>query len=1356
MNSIPGAYDSFWDDLFGNDDCINFGGGVHGENFESFNSAQREATLQAFQHIEELINVEFEEDPNGGTLRLGYMQLDGASGLAYRPDAGGSESGDIWLDSDTKGDLTPGGSGFTTLLHEIGHALGLHHTHDHVTLPESQDSDQYSVMSYELHPNGAGAEPETMQLYDIAALQYLYGANPNASSGDNIYTFEADFSGIKTIWDGGGNDTIDASKMATNSVIRLDEGSFSTISALSERAGSAQLDNVAIAYNTVIENATGGIGDDTIYGNDQANVLDGGSGNDELRGFRGRDSLAGRSGDDKLFGGNDNDTLEGGGDSDTLDGGDGDDSLLGGDDDDTLTGDFGNDFLNGDDGDDDLQGGNDNDTLQGGLGSDTLDGGLHNDVLLGGSDRDILIGGFGNDSLKGNDDGDDLQGGFDNDTLEGGHGSDFLEGGDGDDSLLGGGQRDSLSGGLGNDFLDGGTGTDIVHAEGNVDITLNGSSLTGIGTDTLVSIEEAFLEGGVGDNRLRSLNFSGDVTLKGEEGEDELLAQSGNNRLQGGLGNDTLSDGDGDSRLDGNDDDDTLTGGLGNDEIDGGDGFDRLDESGDFNFTLTNSSLTTTSTDLLTPYADTLTSIEEAVIRGEDGDNSFEAEAFSGEVTLIGGNGNDELIGGSANDYLRGEGDDDTLTGGEGDDRLFGGTGNDLLFEEGDVSFNLTDTYLDGLGDDTVSSIERAELVGGISNNSLLVYNFSGDATLRGQEGDDFLYVESGNNLLDGATGNDSLMSSSQSQDTLLGGDDNDTLMGGALDDVIDGGDGIDLLRESGNFDFTLTDSSLTTDSDDLPAPYVDQLISIEEAELIGGDGNNVLDASGFSGNVTLEGGDGDDTLKGGTGDNVLDGGAGNNDFLLMEGGEFHLSGTSLTSSSGNLTVSGIEHFELVGGNQDDVIQVDAFSGDVTLHGHDGDDLLTVGSGNNVLDGGNGNDRVFGGFEEDSLVGGNHDDTLLGDYGNDTIDGGEGTDRLVEYGSYESRILTDTSLTSVNSTDPHSEVDSLNSIEEVGLYANSGNNLLDAAAFNGKVTLEGGGGDDDLRGGFNDDSLSGGIGNDMLFGGSSGVDRVIEEGNFDFTLTDASLTADSTDLLAPYVDSLSRIDEAALAGGDGNNALIVTDFSGKTTLEGHDGSDDLRGGMNDDVLEGGSGNDSLRGYFEDDTLQGGIGDDYLNGEIGNDELLGGDGRDTLIGGIGNDVMVGGDGNDILTGVQVFTGDHIFNGIDSQDVMTGGAGADRFDLGGPVNMTGDKAVFYVDTDATTSGDHDYALITDFDPLEDTLRLSQTLFNGDLANYLIEGDGLYLDSNGSDTYDLTDDLIATGLTGVDLNASYIEYV
>jgi serralysin len=201
----------------------------------------------------------------------------------------------------------PGGDGLNTIIHELGHALGLAHPHDggaredRTTFPGAdsasnpgtlgQNQSVFSVMSYVPGHSSAKGDLTYGTQYglgalDIAALQLMYGANTTAANGNDVYelpTQNARGTGWFSIWDTGGTDTISAAKSTTSVTIDLraatlapndpNAGGF-----LSQQAGIAG--GVTIANKVVIENAIGGSGNDTLVGNAAANNLNGGLGND--------------------------------------------------------------------------------------------------------------------------------------------------------------------------------------------------------------------------------------------------------------------------------------------------------------------------------------------------------------------------------------------------------------------------------------------------------------------------------------------------------------------------------------------------------------------------------------------------------------------------------------------------------------------------------------------------------------------------------------------------------------------------------------------------------------------------------------------------------------------------------------------------------------------------------------------------------------------------------------------------------------------------------------------------------------------------------------------------------------------
>lgn len=284
------------------------------------NSTQQQHARDALAQWSNVANINFTEVAETGSqgqVRITYSTAvsGNTAGWAYEPPSSSfvfDESGDVWLNPELT-DLSPGTQGFSTLVHELGHALGLKHpftaeSKNSATLPTAEDSTQYSVMSYTDY-DGVGnvyerigntntfsvtaVQPTTPMLYDILAMQFLYGANTSYNTGNDTYTFSNSEAELKTIWDAGGTDTFDLSNQTFNMVINLNAGEFSSLGIRqTDVSGSTStaVDNVAIAYDVEIENAVGGSGNDTITGNALANELTGGAGNDTINGGNGNDT----------------------------------------------------------------------------------------------------------------------------------------------------------------------------------------------------------------------------------------------------------------------------------------------------------------------------------------------------------------------------------------------------------------------------------------------------------------------------------------------------------------------------------------------------------------------------------------------------------------------------------------------------------------------------------------------------------------------------------------------------------------------------------------------------------------------------------------------------------------------------------------------------------------------------------------------------------------------------------------------------------------------------------------------------------------------------------------------------------
>jgi Ca2+-binding RTX toxin-like protein len=351
---------------------------------------------------------------NAADIKISNTTTGGGYAHAYYPGYINDESqymgaidGSVWLSSTYNSGannlMTPtsGIYGYMAIMHEIGHAFGLNHGGNYnggspvygntsTGWAYAQDSRQYTIMSYfDAGATGAnyqGNYPQTPMVYDILALQQMYGADYTTRAGDTVYGFNStadravynfatNANPVLTIWDGGGVDTIDVSGWSTSSTITLVAGSYSSVNGMTY--------NLGIAYDCDIENVTCGAGNDTITGNDLNNILIGGAGNDTINGAIGADLIDGGAGNDTLNGGDGVDIIRGGDNNDVIDGGNGDDALYGDAGDDTLSGGEGNDVLDGGAGVDILKGGNGDDTivfdasdnlaqLDGGAGVDTL------------------------------------------------------------------------------------------------------------------------------------------------------------------------------------------------------------------------------------------------------------------------------------------------------------------------------------------------------------------------------------------------------------------------------------------------------------------------------------------------------------------------------------------------------------------------------------------------------------------------------------------------------------------------------------------------------------------------------------------------------------------------------------------------------------------------------------------------------------------------------------------------------------------------------------------------------------------------------------------------------------------------
>lgn len=283
----------------------------HGVGFKAFSAVQIARAETALSYVSSVIDVYFQRTNNPGVLNtFVFANNDQTASAGF-----GNFPSDYMIGSDLYFDrysentsFADGTYGALTLIHEIGHGLGLEHPFSHAQagnssvsdppyLTGSEESTAWTVMSY----NDSPAQYElNFSPLDIAALQYIYGPSKLSRTGNDTYKLSNTTPNF--IWDGAGLDTLDGSGLNQSATLYLTPGYWGYVGSV-KAANISAAGQVTVNFGSAIENLIGTPFADKLYGNELSNLLVGGLGNDWLEGWAGDDVLVGGQGDDQLLGG---------------------------------------------------------------------------------------------------------------------------------------------------------------------------------------------------------------------------------------------------------------------------------------------------------------------------------------------------------------------------------------------------------------------------------------------------------------------------------------------------------------------------------------------------------------------------------------------------------------------------------------------------------------------------------------------------------------------------------------------------------------------------------------------------------------------------------------------------------------------------------------------------------------------------------------------------------------------------------------------------------------------------------------------------------------------------------------------
>jgi serralysin len=324
--------------------------------FSEVSPEQKTAVRFTFDLVSSYTKLTFVENASGlaadAAIRVAHYGQGGSE--AYTPSHDGRTAGDTFIGGNaTVSAQQIGSDGLLTIMHELGHALGLKHGHEselHGALASNFNDNEFSIMTYASYLGApvppptssvAGSSPQSLMMFDISALQALYGANYdklgtaeryswNTTTGQQLIDGQpAPHTGttstdkiFSTIWTQGAAATYDLRDFTQNQVddlrpghwLKFDNDKLADLNSDAPGTAIAQ-GNIynALLYkddlHSAIANLTTGIGNDTLIGNDRDNVLSAGDGTDIIVTSGGNDIVSGGANADILHFGPGHSTL---------------------------------------------------------------------------------------------------------------------------------------------------------------------------------------------------------------------------------------------------------------------------------------------------------------------------------------------------------------------------------------------------------------------------------------------------------------------------------------------------------------------------------------------------------------------------------------------------------------------------------------------------------------------------------------------------------------------------------------------------------------------------------------------------------------------------------------------------------------------------------------------------------------------------------------------------------------------------------------------------------------------------------------------------------------------------------------